>query len=59
MKTTAARRSTLGGGRKKLRNPQAANQNLTEGELMRLWFACFRASHNDLLDDGLADPDAD
>ena len=59
MKTTAAKRSTLGGGRKKLRNPQAANQNFTEGELMRLWFASFRARHSDLLDDGLADPDAD
>jgi hypothetical protein len=59
MKPIAAKRSTLGGGRKKLRNPQAANQNFTEGELMKLWFACFRARHSDLLDDGLSDPEAD
>jgi hypothetical protein len=59
MKTSAAKRSTLGGGRKKLRSPQAANQNLTDGELMKLWFASFRARHSDLLDDGLPDSDAD
>jgi hypothetical protein len=59
MKTSAAKRSTLGGGRKKLRSPQAANQNITDGELMKLWFACFRARHNDLLDDGLTDAEVD